>query len=208
MAHHSFPDGFIWGAATSAQQIEGGRHEDGRGESIWDRFASIPGKIEDGSNPDIACDHYHRWREDIGLMKWLGLGAYRFSIAWPRVMPAGRGAVNSAGLDFYDALVDGLLEAGIQPFPTLYHWDLPQVLQDQGGWDNRDTAEAFVEYSMAVTRRLGDRVRLSATGSADSGPSLDAFWAKAKFPIVKLIMTSTIIILVKDFIFCSFRLRG
>ena len=159
MAHHGFPDGFIWGAATSAQQIEGGCHEGGRGESIWDRFASIPGKIEDGSNPDIACDHYHRWREDIGLMKWLGLGAYRFSIAWPRVLPAGRGAVNSAGLDFYDALVDGLLEAGIQPFPTLYHWDLPQVLQDQGGWGDRDTAEAFVEYSTAVTRRLGDRVR-------------------------------------------------
>ncbi len=158
MAHHSFPDGFIWGAATSAQQIEGGRHEGGRGESIWDRFASIPGKIEDGSNPDFACDHYHRWREDIGLMKWLGLGAYRFSIAWPRVLPAGCGAVSRAGLDFYDALVDGLLEAGIQPFPTLYHWDLPQVLQDQGGWGNRDTAGAFVEYSAAVTRRLGDRV--------------------------------------------------
>jgi beta-glucosidase len=158
MAQHGFPDGFLWGAATSAQQIEGGRHEGARGESIWDCFASIPGNIEDGSTPDIACDHYHRWREDIDLMKGLGLGGYRFSIAWPRILPAGRGQVNGAGLDFYDALVDGLLAAGIQPFPTLYHWDLPQALQNRGGWGERDTAEAFVEYSAAVTRRLGDRV--------------------------------------------------
>ena len=158
MARLGFPDGFIWGAATSAQQIEGARHEGGRGESIWDRFAATPGKIEDGSNPDVSCDHYHRWREDIGLMKRLGLGAYRFSIAWPRIQPEGRGAPNAAGLDFYDALVDGLLEAGIQPFPTLYHWDLPQALQDRGGWGERDTAEAFVEYATIVSRRLGDRI--------------------------------------------------
>ena len=159
MSRIAFPDGFIWGAATSSQQIEGGTKEDGRRESIWDRFAAEPGKIEDGSTPEHACDHYHRWREDIDLVKWLGLGAYRFSIAWPRIIPAGRGQVNTVGLDFYDALVDGLLEAGIQPFPTLYHWDLPQVLQDKGGWASRDTAEAFVEYSAAVTRRLGDRVK-------------------------------------------------
>ena len=158
MTHQRFPDGFIWGATTSAQQIEGGRHEGGRGESIWDRFASLPGKITDGTNPDIACDHYHRWREDIELMKWLGLGGYRFSIAWPRILPAGTGTPNGAGLDFYDALVDGLLEAGIKPFPTLYHWDLPQALQDRGGWGERDTAKAFADYAAIITRRLGDRI--------------------------------------------------
>jgi beta-glucosidase len=159
MALQPFPHGFIWGAATSAQQIEGGRFDGGRGESIWDRFASIPGKIEDGSNSNIACDHFHRWPEDIKLMKWLGLGGYRFSISWPRIQPSGLGAPNSQGLDFYDALVDGLLEAGIQPFPTLYHWDLPQSLQDSGGWAERDTAKAFVDYAEIVTRRLGDRVK-------------------------------------------------
>ncbi len=159
MSRISFPDGFIWGAATSSQQIEGAIGEGGRGESIWDRFAAVSGKIEDGSNPDVACDHFHRWREDIEFMKWLGLGAYRFSIAWPRIIPTGTGQVNPAGLDFYDALVDGLLEAGIEPFPTLYHWDLPQVLQDKGGWASRTTAEAFVDYSATVTRRLGDRVK-------------------------------------------------
>ena len=159
MSRISFPEGYIWGAATSSQQIEGATGEGGRGESIWDRFAAESGKIEDGSNSDIACDHFHRWREDIELMKWLGLGAYRFSIAWPRIIPTGTGRVNPAGLDFYDSLVDGLLEAGIEPFPTLYHWDLPQVLQDKGGWAARDTAEAFVEYSAVVTRRLGDRVK-------------------------------------------------
>jgi beta-glucosidase len=155
----TFPAGFVWGVATSAQQIEGGRHEGGRGESIWDRFATVPGKIADGTRPDVTCNHYHMWRKDIGLMTGLGLGAYRFSIAWPRIFPTGRGPANSAGLDFYEALVDGLLEAGLQPFPTLYHWDLPQTLQDAGGWASRDTASAFVEYSLAVTRRLGDRVR-------------------------------------------------
>nr|MBC8424298.1 family 1 glycosylhydrolase [bacterium] len=122
MTRHPFPDGFLWGVATSAQQIEGGRHAGGRGESIWDRFAATPGKISDGSNPDVACDHYHRWREDIDLLSWLGLDAYRFSIAWPRIQPDGDGAPNYAGLDFYDALVDGLLEAGLEPYPTLYHW--------------------------------------------------------------------------------------
>jgi beta-glucosidase len=159
MTQHAFPHGFLWGAATSAQQIEGGYGLDGRSESIWDRYAATPGRIADGSDARVACDHYHRWREDIGLLKWLGLNAYRFSIAWPRVVPGGRGAVNPAGLDFYDALVDALLEAGIRPFVTLYHWDLPQALQDRGGWGERETAEAFVEYADAVTARLGDRVR-------------------------------------------------
>jgi beta-glucosidase len=154
-----FPKEFVWGTATSSYQIEGAWNEDGKGESIWDRFTHTPGKIQDGSNADTACDHYHRWREDIALMKDLGLQAYRFSIAWPRVLPEGRGRVNQAGLDFYNRLVDALLEAGITPFVTLYHWDLPQTLQDAGGWPARATAEAFVEYADVVSRALGDRVK-------------------------------------------------
>ena len=154
-----FPPGFLWGAATSAFQVEGASTADGRGESIWDRFAATPGAIEDGSDGTVACDHYRRWPEDVALMKGLGLNAYRFSVAWPRVQPLGRGAVNAAGLDFYDRLVDGLLEAGLSPMATLYHWDLPQALQDRGGWGSRDTASAFVDYAQAVSMRLGDRVR-------------------------------------------------
>jgi beta-glucosidase len=156
---YAFPKGFVWGAATSAYQIEGATGEDGRGESIWDRFSKTPSKTEDGSNGDVACDHYHRWVDDIALMKSLGLAAYRFSIAWPRVLPVGRAAVNVRGLDFYSRLVDGLLECGIEPFVTLYHWDLPQRLEDEGGWATRSTAESFLEYTDAVSRRLGDRVR-------------------------------------------------
>lgn len=159
MSPTTFPAGFTWGVATSAQQVEGGRHEGGRGESIWDHFAARSGRIADGSNPDVTCDHYHRWAQDIGLMKAMGLGAYRFSIAWPRIQPTGRGAANERGLDFYEQLVDGLLAAGLEPFPTLYHWDLPQALQDEGGWAARDTAARFVDYALAVTARLGDRVR-------------------------------------------------
>lgn len=154
----AFPDGFLWGAATSAQQIEGGRHAGERGDSIWDAFAARPGAIEDGTTPDITCDHYHRWREDLDLMAGLGLNAYRFSIAWPRIQPEGRGPALAAGLDFYDALVDGLLERGLRPFPTLYHWDLPLALQQKGGWPARETAAAFAEYAGLVVRRLGDRV--------------------------------------------------
>ncbi len=159
MTRRRFPEGFLWGAATSAPQIEGSPDAGGRGESIWDRFAATPGRIEDGSDARVACDHYNRWRADIGLMRWLGIGAYRFSIAWPRVLPNGDGAVNERGLDFYDQLVDGLLEAGIDPFVTLYHWDLPQALEDRGGWGNRDTVDAFTAYAEAVVARLGDRVR-------------------------------------------------
>ena len=159
MTRHRFPEGFLWGVATSAQQIEGARRDDGRGDSIWDRFAETPGKIADGSDPGVACDHYHRWREDVDLMQRMGLNAYRFSIAWPRVLPEGRGTVNAAGLGFYDALIDALLEAGLEPLPTLYHWDLPQALQDRGGWSSRDTVAAFAEYATAGARRLGDRVR-------------------------------------------------
>ncbi|HMA37351.1 MAG TPA: GH1 family beta-glucosidase [Chloroflexia bacterium] len=154
-----FAPDFLWGAATAAYQIEGAVAEDGRGLSIWDTFSHTPGKTRDGDTGDVACDHYHRWREDVDLMRELGIAAYRFSIAWPRILPAGRGAVVPAGLDFYDRLVDGLLGAGIQPFATLYHWDLPQALQDEGGWANRDTAYAFADYAEIVALRLGDRVR-------------------------------------------------
>jgi beta-glucosidase len=154
-----FPKGFVWGSATSAYQIEGSVAADGRGESIWDRFCATPGKIEDGSSGEIACDHYRLWRDDVSLMKDLGLHAYRFSIAWPRVIPAGHGRANTAGLDFYSRLVDELLSKGIEPYATLFHWDLPQALQDKGGWANRETAEAFVEYADVVSRRLGDRVK-------------------------------------------------
>ncbi len=150
---------FLWGAATSSYQIEGAWNEDGKGESIWDRYAHTPGRIKDGKTGDVACDHYHRYQNDVALMKQIGLDAYRFSIAWPRILPEGRGAVNQRGLDFYNRLVDALLANGIQPFVTLYHWDLPQVLQDKGGWPARATVEAFVEYTDVVTRSLGDRVK-------------------------------------------------
>jgi beta-glucosidase len=152
------PDGFTWGVATSAYQVEGAVAEDGRSPSIWDTFAHTPGKVAGGDTGDVACDSYHRWPEDLGLMKELGVGAYRFSIAWPRVMPDGHGPVNPAGLAYYDRLVDALLAAGITPYPTLYHWDLPQALQDRGGWASRDTAACLAEYASVVAGRLGDRV--------------------------------------------------
>ncbi len=154
-----FPADFVWGAATAAYQIEGAAREDGRGESIWDRFSHTPGKTINGDTGDVACDHYHRWREDIRLMRDLNLNAYRLSISWPRILPNGRGRINEAGLAFYDRLIDGLLEAAVTPWVTLYHWDLPQVLEDRGGWPNRSTADAFVEYADVVSRRLGDRVQ-------------------------------------------------
>ena len=158
-----FPDDFTWGVATASYQIEGAATEDGRGESIWDRFSHTPGNVLNGDTGDIACDHYHRMNEDLDLLAWLGVDAYRFSIAWPRVMPDGTGDVNQVGLDFYDRLVDGLLQRGIRPFPTLYHWDLPQRLEDIGGWRARSTAGAFVRYTEAVVERLGDRVDKWAT---------------------------------------------
>ena len=157
-AGRQFPAEFLWGSATSSYQIEGAVTEDGRSESIWDRFCTIPGAIEDGTDGAVACDHYHLYNDDIALMARLNLNAYRFSIAWPRILPTGRGRANTAGLDFYDRLVDALLAAGIQPFPTLYHWDLPQVLEDQGGWPVRSTAEAFADYAEVVAGRLGDRI--------------------------------------------------
>jgi len=154
----SFPKEFFWGTATAAYQIEGAWNEDGKGESIWDRFAHTPGKIKDGTTGDIACDHYHRYREDIGLMRALNLNSYRFSVSWPRIQADGTGKAIAKGLDFYSRLVDALLEARIRPMLTLYHWDLPQKLEDAGGWTNRDTAQRFADYAAIVARALGDRV--------------------------------------------------
>ncbi len=153
-----FPEAFVWGAATASYQIEGGVREGGRGESIWDRFSHTPGKIQNGDTGDVACDHYHRYAEDVELMAELGLTAYRFSIAWPRIFPEGKGRINPQGLDFYNRLVDCLLEASIEPFATLYHWDLPQALQEEGGWANRDTVGYFADYTAAMSRELGDRI--------------------------------------------------
>ena len=154
----SFPAGFTWGAATAAYQIEGAANEDGRGESVWDRFSATPGKVRNGDSGAVACDFYHRYHDDIALMRELGIDAFRFSIAWPRVLPEGRGRVNQAGLDFYDRLVDELLGNGIAPFVTLFHWDTPQAIEDAGGWPARATVDAFSEYVEAVSGRLGDRV--------------------------------------------------
>lgn len=153
-----FPDDFVWGVATSAFQIEGALDADGRGPSVWDTFTATPGRIRDGHTAAVACDHYHRRDEDVGLLRELGVDAYRFSIAWPRVFPTGSGTVNTAGLDFYDRLVDALSSAGVTPLPTLFHWDLPQSLEDAGGWLNRDTARHFADYAETVAARLGDRV--------------------------------------------------
>jgi beta-glucosidase len=158
MARVTFPESFHWGAATSAYQVEGAWNLDGRGESIWDRFAHTPGRIEDGSNGDVACDHYRRFAEDVALMGDLGLTSYRFSIAWPRVQPEGRGAFNPKGIDFYGRLVDALLAAGIRPMPTLYHWDLPVALEERGGWPNRDLAGWFSDYAHTIAEALSDRV--------------------------------------------------
>lgn len=154
----SFPKNFFWGTATAAYQIEGAWQEDGKGESIWDRFTHTPGTIKNGDTGDIACDSYHRWREDIALMRAMNLNSYRFSISWPRIHPLGSGAANAKGIDYYARLVDALLEAKIRPFVTLYHWDLPQALEDAGGWPNRDTASRYSDYVELVARALGDRV--------------------------------------------------
>jgi beta-glucosidase len=158
VAHPLLPPGFRFGASTAAYQIEGAANDDGKGPSIWDTFSHEPDKIADGSTGDVACDHYHRLDEDLDLIQRLGVGGYRFSISWPRVLPTGSGHPNPKGLDFYERLVDGLLERDVQPMATLYHWDLPQVLEDAGGWLNRDTAERFAEYAALVGERLSDRV--------------------------------------------------
>jgi beta-glucosidase len=154
-----FPEGFVWGAGTAAYQIEGAVAEDDRGPSIWDTFSHTPGRITHGDTGDVACDHYHRYPEDVATMAGLGLSAYRFSVSWPRIQPTGRGPANTHGLDFYRRLVDALLDKGIEPWLTLYHWDLPQALEDAGGWPLRDTAHRFAEYAALVVEALGDRVR-------------------------------------------------
>ncbi|WP_394845400.1 GH1 family beta-glucosidase [Pendulispora brunnea] len=154
----ALPKDFLWGVATASYQIEGAAREDGRAPSIWDTFSHTPGKVANGDTGDVACDHYHRWPEDLRLAKELGVDAYRFSIAWPRVVPLADGRVNEAGLAFYDRLTDALLEVGITPFPTLYHWDLPQAQQDRGGWPERETAQRFADYAAVVAKRLGDRI--------------------------------------------------
>ena len=167
-----FPAGFVWGAATAAYQVEGAVTEGGRGPSIWDTFSHTPGAIADGTTGDVAADHYHRYAEDVALMAEIGLRAYRFSVAWPRIVPTGSGEVNQKGIDFYSRLVDALLERGITPLATLYHWDLPQQLQAAGGWANRDTAKRFAEYAAIVGGALGDRV---ATFSTLNEPWCSAF---------------------------------
>ncbi len=159
MIRYKFPQNFQWGTATSSYQVEGAVENDGRGESIWDTFSKIEGKVFNGDHGAVACDHYHRYLEDCDIMASLGIQTYRFSIAWPRIFPNGNGTINEAGLEFYDRLVDALLERGIQPTATLYHWDLPQSLEDNGGWRSRDTVHAFEEYSRVVVRKLGDRVK-------------------------------------------------
>ena len=153
------PEPFLWGTATASYQIEGAAAEDGRGPSIWDAFSHTPGKVERGETGDVACDHYHRYKEDVALMRELGTQAYRFSVSWPRLLPEGRGRQNAAGFDFYDRLVDELLGAGLRPFATLFHWDLPQALQDRGGFAHRDIAGWFSDYAVQAAERLGDRVQ-------------------------------------------------
>lgn len=161
--HRQFPDDFLWGSATAAYQIEGAAAEGGRGPSIWDTYSHTPGRTLNGDTGDVAVDHYHRWRSDVALMAELGLDAYRFSISWPRVQPDGTGAFNPEGIAFYSGLLDALIEAGIEPVVTLYHWDLPQALEDRGGWTSRETAYAFAEYARRMARELGDRVTVWTT---------------------------------------------
>ena len=177
MSTRGFPPGFLWGAATAAYQVEGAVKDDGRGESIWDRFCAKPGAIHGGDTGAVACDHYHRWKDDVENMKDLGLTSYRFSAAWPRLFPQGRGKLNRRGLDFYEGLVDALLAARIRPALTLYHWDLPQALQDAGGWTNRDTASWFAEYAACMFSHLGDRVK---TWMTVNEPRVAAFLGHAE----------------------------
>ncbi len=184
----SFPTGFLWGAATAAYQIEGAWNDENKGESIWDRFCHTPGKITNADTGDVACDHYHRFSDDVALMRQLGLKAYRFSISWPRVLPNGFGRVNRVGLDFYDRLVDTLMEVNIEPFITLHHWDYPQFLQDRGGWCNRENLPYFADYASLMVRRLGDRVHRWVTfnepddiseagyGSGEHAPGIKNNW--------------------------------
>jgi beta-glucosidase len=181
----AFPKDFVWGCAASAYQVEGAWNEDGKGPSIWDAFTHTPGKIANDENGDVAVDHYHRYTEDVALMKELGLDAYRFSVAWTRVLPTGSGAVNQAGLAFYDRLVDELLKNKVEPYVCLFHWDLPQALQDKGGWPNRDTAYAFAEYARVLTERLSDRVKVWMTHNEPWVAALAGHFAGEHAPGIK-----------------------
>jgi beta-glucosidase len=180
-----FPPDFHWGVSTAAYAIEGAWNEDGKGESIWDRFAHCRGNIADGSTGDVACDHYHRMPEDVELMTELGINTYRFSVSWPRIFPKGFGKVNTKGLDFYNRLIDALLEHRIQPFVVLYQWDLPQALQDEGGWENQETAQWFADYARTLYRELGDRVHLWITHNEPFVPSLLAYHEGEHPPAVR-----------------------
>jgi len=180
-----FPADFLWGVSTAAYSIEGAWNEDGKGESIWDRFTHTPGHVADGSTGDVACDHYHRVAEDVDLMAELGLGSYRFSVSWPRIFPAGTGALNRKGLDFYSRLVDTLRERGIEPFLVLYQWDLPLALQGQGGWENPDTARHFAEYARRLYRELGDRVHYWITHNEPFVPSMVSYLEGAHPPALR-----------------------
>lgn len=180
-----FPADFLWGVSTAAYSIEGAWNEDGKGESIWDRFTHTPGHVADGSTGDVACDHYHRVAEDVDLMAELGLGSYRFSVSWPRIFPAGSGALNRKGLDFYSRLVDALRERGIEPFLVLYQWDLPLALQEQGGWENPDTARHFAEYARRLYRELGDRVHYWITHNEPFVPSMVSYLEGAHPPALR-----------------------
>jgi len=185
-----FPAGFVFGAATSSYQIEGGVNQDGRGKTIWDTFSHTDGKTKNGENGDVACDHYNRYADDIAIMQNLGFNGYRFSLAWARILPEGTGKVESRGLDFYDRLVDGLLEAGIQPYATLYHWDLPQALQDKGGWASRDSINWFTEYTDVITQHLGDRVKHWATFNEPYVVAFVGHWQGRHAPGIKSLPTA------------------
>ena len=181
----AFPNNFVWGCATSAYQIEGAWNEDGKGTSIWDTFVHTSGHIVNNETGDVAVDHYHRYQEDVALMKNLGLDAYRFSIAWTRILPSGSGSINQAGLGFYDRLVDELLRLKIEPYACLFHWDLPQALQDKGGWPNRDTAYAFAEYASVITSRLSDRVKVWMTHNEPLVAAMAGYFAGEHAPGMK-----------------------
>jgi beta-glucosidase len=182
MSRIRFPDGFHWGTATASYQIEGAWQEDGKGESIWDRFSHTPGKVRNGATGDVACDSYHRFAEDVALMREMNQTSCRFSIAWPRIQPRGSGAANAKGLDHYRRVVDCLLDAGIRPFPTLYHWDLPQALEERGGWPARDTAGRFADYAEIVVRALGDRVKDWMIFNEPGVFTLFGYWAGIHAP--------------------------
>ncbi len=182
MTRYTFPHNFLWGAATAAYQIEGAWDADGKGESIWDRFSHTPGNVTNGDTGDIACDHYHRYTQDVALMRQLGLKAYRFSVNWTRILPAGKGAVNPAGLDFYDRLVDALCAANIAPFITLHHWDYPQALYETGGWTNRANLGYFADFAAVLVKRLGDRIQKWTTFNEPAVIAFDGYWGGEHAP--------------------------